>query len=144
MNTKYPINGRYTTLGDIIQEYGRYSALPDDKLDYWNHKITAPFVHFIYNDFPTDSQNAIRPYDIVWFDNVYSETEKENTGKRMKLIQSQDSSTYSFDRPITAQEVRIRSNIQKGAFEFRFIIPSTTSTDGKASATSVARKTLDG
>ena len=131
MNTKYPINGRYTTLGDIIQEYGRYSALPDDKLDYWNHKITAPFVHFIYNDFPTDSQNAIRPYDIVWFDNVYSETEKENTGKRMKLIQSQDSSTYSFDRPITAKEVKTRNNIQKGAFEFRFIIPSTTSTDGK-------------
>ena len=131
MNTKYPINGRYTTLGDIIQEYGRYSALPDDKLDYWNHKITAPFVHFIYNDFPTDSQNAIRPYDIVWFDDVYSETEKENTGKRMKLIQRQDSSTYSFDRPITAKEVKTRSNIQKGAFEFRFIIPSTTSTDGK-------------
>lgn len=131
MNTKYPINGRYTTLGDIIQEYGRYSALPDDKLDYWNHKITAPFVHFIYNDFPTDSQNAIRPYDIVWFDNVYSETEKENTGKRMKLIQRQDSSTYSFDRPITAKEVKTRNNIQKGAFEFRFIIPSTTSTDGK-------------
>ena len=131
MNTKYPINGRYTTLGDIIHEYGRYSALPDDKLEYWNHKITAPFVHFIYNDFPTDSQNAIRPYDIVWFDNVYSETEKENTGKRMKLIQSQDSSTYSFDRPITAKEVKIRSEIQKGAFEFRFIIPSTTSTDGK-------------
>ena len=131
MNTKYPINGRYTTLGDIIQEYGRYSALPDDKLDYWNHKITAPFVHFIYNDFHTDSQNAIRPYDIVWFDDVYSETEKENTGKRMKLIQRQDSSTYSFDRPITAKEVKIRSNIQKGAFEFRFIIPSTTSTDGK-------------
>ena len=131
MNTKYPINGRYTTLGDIIHEYGRYSALPDDKLTYWNHDITAPFVHFIYNDFPTDSQNAIRPYDIVWFDNVYSETEKENTGKRMKLIQSQDSSTYSFDRPITAKEVKIRSEIQKGAFEFRFIIPSTTKTDGK-------------
>ena len=131
MNTKYPINGRYTTLGDIIQEYGRYSALPEGKLEYWDHKITAPFVHFIYNDFPTDSQNAIRPYDIVWFDNVYSETEKENTGKRMKLIQSQDSSTYSFDRPITAKEVKTRSNIQKGAFEFRFIIPSTTSTDGK-------------
>lgn len=131
MNTKYPINGRYTTLGDIIQEYGRYSALPDNKLDYWNHKITAPFVHFIYNDFPTDSQNAIRPYDIVWFDDVYSETEKENTGKSMKLIQRQDSSTYSFDRPITAKEVKTRSNIQKGAFEFRFIIPSTTKTDGK-------------
>ena len=131
MNTKYPINGRYTTLGDIIHEYGRYSALPEDKLEYWDHKITAPFVHFIYNDFPTDSQNAIRPYDIVWFDNVYSETEKENTGKRMKLIQSQDSSTYSFDRPITAKEVKTRNNIQKGAFEFRFIIPSTTSTDGK-------------
>ena len=131
MNTKYPINGRYTTLGDIIQEYGRYSALPEGKLEYWDHKITAPFVHFIYNDFPTDSQNAIRPYDIVWFDNVYSETEKENTGKRMKLIQSQDSSTYSFDRPITAKEVKTRNNIQKGAFEFRFIIPSTTSTDGK-------------
>lgn len=131
MNTKYPINGRYTTLGDIIHEYGRYSALPEGKLEYWDHKITAPFVHFIYNDFPTDSQNAIRPYDIVWFDNVYSETEKENTGKRMKLIQSQDSSTYSFDRPITAKEVKTRSNIQKGAFEFRFIIPSTTSTDGK-------------
>lgn len=131
MNTKYPINGRYTTLGDIIHEYGRYSALPEDKLEYWDHKITAPFVHFIYNDFPTDSQNAIRPYDIVWFDDVYSETEKENTGKRMKLIQRQDSSTYSFDRPITAKEVKTRSNIQKGAFEFRFIIPSTTSTDGK-------------
>lgn len=131
MNTKYPINGRYTTLGDIIHEYGRYSALPEGKLEYWDHKITAPFVHFIYNDFPTDSQNAIRPYDIVWFDDVYSETEKENTGKRMKLIQRQDSSTYSFDRPITAKEVKTRNNIQKGAFEFRFIIPSTTSTDGK-------------
>ena len=55
MNTKYPINGRYTTLGDIIHEYGRYSALPEGKLEYWDHKITAPFVHFIYNDFPTDS-----------------------------------------------------------------------------------------
>ena len=29
MNTKFPINGRYTTLGDLIHEYGKYSNYPD-------------------------------------------------------------------------------------------------------------------
>ena len=30
MNTKYPLNGRYTSLGDIVQEYGKYSQWPSE------------------------------------------------------------------------------------------------------------------
>ena len=79
MNTKYPINGRYTTLADIIHEYGRYSDWPsfinDDNSStfYWGKNSKQPFIDLIFNS--GESDNGIIPYEIVWFDDVYSNIE---------------------------------------------------------------------
>jgi hypothetical protein len=36
MNTKYPINGRVTTLNDLVHEYGAFS--------YWPKTTVYPFI----------------------------------------------------------------------------------------------------
>ena len=44
MNTKFPINGRYTTLGDLIHEYAKYSSYPDaSKNTTYTGTSTEPF-----------------------------------------------------------------------------------------------------
>ena len=113
-----------------------YNILPSFRIAIQNRDALAFEIQQI-SELKTqllEMKEQLERYDSLYqniLGDSYQSPEKENTGKRMKLIQSQDSSTYSFDRPITAKEVKTRSNIQKGAFEFRFIIPSTTSTDGK-------------
>lgn len=92
MNTKYPTNGRYATLGDIVQEYRDYATV--DITD----SSTISLMEYI----------GEQPYELVWFDNVYSNTEKDNEGKSMKIIQDDSSSNY--DRYILASELQSNSN----------------------------------
>lgn len=142
MNTKFPINGRYTTLGDLIHEYAKYSSYPDASKNttytgvsddvsacfkdmyLWNYKEQSmPFVQLIYNGNPADEQKALYPYSVVWFDNVYGEHIDPKT-RRMQIIQTQDSSALNFDTPITADSIKNKDDIKNGKFMFRFIIPN--------------------
>ena len=73
-----------------------------------------------------------RPYEIVYFDNVYSTTERDNTGKQMKIIQQSDSVVFSDLYPggisgheyIKAGDVANPGNIIRGKFGFKFIVAS--------------------
>lgn len=101
MNTKYPINGRYTTLGDLVEDYAKYSSIKivksttshptyistkvkdtnyifftenkisnlKNKRDMYAYK-TMPFPKLIYSH--GISADADTPYELVWFDNIYS------------------------------------------------------------------------
>lgn len=134
MNTKFPINGRYTTLGDLIHEYGKYSNYPDtgyttdsgaifQNTNLWDTaNYPMPFVQLIYAGDPTNNQNGLYPYNVVWFDTVYG-NQVDSTTKRMKIVQEQDSSLLNFDTPVFADDIKNKDAIRTGRFKFRFIIP---------------------
>lgn len=96
MNTKYPTNGRYATLGDIVHEYRNYATV--ETIDSSGNTLTESLLDYIQD----------KPYELVWFDNVYSNTEKSEDGKSMKIIQHNSSSNY--DRYILANELQTNSD----------------------------------
>lgn len=146
MNTKYPINGRVATLNDIIHEYGASSTWPenssynffkDDNKETDDNKgkiISQPFQNLVFKD-ALDANNKFvgeRPYEIVYFDNVYSTTERDITGKHMKIIQLADSSVFTNKYPggisgheyIKAGDAANPANIISGMYGFKFIVAS--------------------
>ena len=137
MNTKYPINGRVTTLNDIVHEYGASSSWPKSTkytfLDTSNI-VSQPFQNLVFKD-TLDANNKFvgeRPYEIVYFDNVYSTTERDTTGKHMKIIQKNDSDVFSGLYPggisgheyIKAGDVANPLKIIEGKYGFKFIVAS--------------------
>ena len=137
MNTKYPINGRVATLNDIVHEYGASSSWPqtsDYKLFDTSNIVSQPFQNLVFKD-ALDANNKFvgeRPYEIVYFDNVYSTTERDATGKHMKIIQQSDSSVFTGLYPggisgheyIKAGDVANPGNIISGKYGFKFIVAS--------------------
>ena len=137
MNTKYPINGRVATLNDIVHEYGASSSWPKSTkytfLDTSNI-VSQPFQNLVFKD-TLDVNNKFvgeRPYEIVYFDNVYSTTERDTTGKHMKIIQKNDSDVFSGLYPggisgheyIKAGDVANPLKIIEGKYGFKFIVAS--------------------
>ena len=137
MNTKYPINGRVATLNDIVHEYGASSSWPKNTvypfIDTAN-MVSQPFQNLVFKD-SLDANNKFvgeRPYEIVYFDNVYSNTERDPTGKHMKIIQKSDSSVFTGLYPggisgheyIKAGDVANPGNIISGKYGFKFIVAS--------------------
>lgn len=137
MNTKYPINGRVTTLNDIVHEYGASSSWPKNTVYpfYDTSKIVSqPFQNLVFKD-ALDANNKFigeRPYEIVYFDNVYSTTERDTTGKHMKIIQKNDSDVFTGLYPggmsgheyIKAGDVANPLKIIEGKYGFKFIVAS--------------------
>lgn len=136
MNTKYPINGRVATLNDIVHEYGASSIWPkNSKYTLFDTSIMSqPFQNLVFKD-TLDANNKFvgeRPYEIVYFDNVYSTTERDTTGKQMKIIQQNDSAVFSDLYPggisgheyIKAGDVANPGNIIRGKYGFKFIVAS--------------------
>lgn len=136
MNTKYPINGRVATLNDIVHEYGASSIWPkNSKYTLFDTSIMSqPFQNLVFKDM-LDANNKFvgeRPYEIVYFDNVYSTTERDTTGKQMKIIQQNDSAVFSDLYPggisgheyIKAGDVANPGNIIRGKYGFKFIVAS--------------------
>lgn len=137
MNTKYPINGRVATLNDIVHEYGASSSWPqtsDYNLFDTSNIVSQPFQNLVFKD-ALDANNKFvgeRPYEIVYFDNVYSNTERDPTGKHMKIIQKCDSSVFTGLYPggisgheyIKAGDVANPGNIISGKYGFKFIVAS--------------------
>lgn len=137
MNTKYPINGRVATLNDIVHEYGASSSWPKsteypfiDSSDI----VSQPFQNLVFKD-ALDANNKFvgeRPYEIVYFDNVYSTTERDQSGKHMKIIQKNDSDVFSGLYPggmsgheyIKAGDVANPAKIIEGKYGFKFIVAS--------------------
>ena len=137
MNTKYPINGRVATLNDIVHEYGASSSWPKNTVYpfYDTSKIVSqPFQNLVFKD-ALDANNKFigeRPYEIVYFDNVYSTTERDTTGKHMKIIQKNDSDVFTGLYPggmsgheyIKAGDVANPLKIIEGKYGFKFIVAS--------------------
>lgn len=138
MNTKYPINGRVTTLNDLVHEYGASSSWPKNSeyplLMDTSKLVSQPFQNLVFKD-TLDANNKFvgeRPYEIVYFDNVYSTTERDTTGKHMKIIQKSDSSVFTDNYPggisgheyIKAGDVANPRNITSGKYGFKFIVAS--------------------
>ena len=137
MNTKYPINGRVATLNDIVHEYGASSSWPqtsDYNLFDTSNIVSQPFQNLVFKD-TLDANNKFvgeRPYEIVYFDNVYSTTERDPTGKHMKIIQNCDSSVFTGLYPggisgheyIKAGDVANPGKIISGKYGFKFIVAS--------------------
>ena len=137
MNTKYPINGRVATLNDLVHEYGAYSIWPKNskyKLFDTSKIMPQPFQNLVFKD-TLDANNKFvgkRPYEIVYFDNVYSTTERDTTGKQMKIVQKSDSAVFSDLYPggisgheyIKAGDVVNPGNIIIGKYGFKFIVAS--------------------
>lgn len=138
MNTKYPINGRVATLNDIVHEYGASSTWPKTTVykffDTPEKIVSQPFQSLVFKD-ALDANNKFvgeRPYEIVYFDNVYSNTERDTTGKQMKIIQESDSSVFTDNYPggisgheyIKAGDVANPGNIIRGKYGFKFIVAS--------------------
>lgn len=137
MNTKYPINGRVATLNDIVHEYGASSIWPKNSkytLFDTSKIMSQPFQNLVFKD-TLDANNKFvgeRPYEIVYFDNVYSTTERDTTGKQMKIIQQSDSAVFSDLYPggisgheyIKAGDVANPGNIIRGKYGFKFIVAS--------------------
>ena len=138
MNTKYPINGRVTTLNDLVHEYGASSSWPkttDYKfIDTPEKIVSQPFQNLVFKD-ALDANNKFvgeRPYEIVYFDNVYSNTERDPTGKHMKIIQKNDSDVFNGLYPggmsgheyIKAGDVANPLKIIEGKYGFKFIVAS--------------------
>ena len=147
MNTKYPLNGRYTSLGDIVQEYGKYSQwpseiskeIPDQDPDQENEEeqqqsdmflkktffwdgTSQPFIEFVYGT-EGQTEKAIYPYELVWFEDSYSRTKKDLNSNMYKLVQVQDVSDFSFGREIRAKYIANYEDNKKYGIPFRFIIP---------------------
>ena len=137
MNTKYPINGRVATLNDLVHEYGASSIWPKNStytLFDTSKIISQPFQNLVFKD-TLDANNKFvgkRPYEIVYFDNVYSTTERDTTGKQMKIVQKSDSAVFSDLYPggisgheyIKAGDVVNPGNIIIGKYGFKFIVAS--------------------
>lgn len=137
MNTKYPINGRVATLNDLVHEYGASSIWPKNStytLFDTSKIMSQPFQNLVFKD-TLDANNKFvgkRPYEIVYFDNVYSNTERDPTGKHMKIIQKCDSSVFTGLYPggisgheyIKAGDVANPGNIIRGKYGFKFIVAS--------------------
>lgn len=138
MNTKYPINGRVTTLNDLVHEYGTSSSWPKSTVykffDTSEKIVSQPFQNLVFKD-ALDANNKFvgeRPYEIVYFDNVYSNTERDSTGKHMKIIQKSDSSVFTDNYPggisgheyIKAGDVADPGKIISGKYGFKFIVAS--------------------
>lgn len=138
MNTKYPINGRVATLNDIVHEYGASSSWPKTTvypfIDTPEKIVSQPFQNLVFKD-ALDANNKFvgeRPYEIVYFDNVYSNTERDTTGKHMKIIQKRDSDVFSGLYPggmsgheyIKAGDVANPLKIIEGKYGFKFIVAS--------------------
>lgn len=138
MNTKYPINGRVTTLNDLVHEYGASSSWPKSTVykffDTSEKIVSQPFQNLVFKD-ALDANNKFvgeRPYEIVYFDNVYSNTERDPTGKHMKIIQKSDSDVFSGLYPggmsgheyIKAGDVANPVKIIEGKYGFKFIVAS--------------------
>ena len=137
MNTKYPINGRVATLNDIVHEYGASSSWPQTSkytLFDTSKLVSQPFQNLVFKD-ALDANNKFvgeRPYEIVYFDNVYSNTERDTTGKHMKIIQKRDSDVFSGLYPggmsgheyIKAGDVANPLKIIEGKYGFKFIVAS--------------------
>lgn len=137
MNTKYPINGRVATLNDLVHEYGASSIWPKNStytLFDTSKIMSQPFQNLVFKD-TLDANNKFvgkRPYEIVYFDNVYSTTERDTTGKQMKIIQKSDSGVFSDLYPggisgheyIKAGDVANPGNIIRGKYGFKFIVAS--------------------
>lgn len=134
MNTKYPLNGRVTTLADLVHEYGTYSGWVNNKypeLKTLNDNSAQPFQKLIFKDNLDSNNNFVAeiPYEVVYFDDIYSSTQKDNTGKHMKLIQQNDTSTFGIDTygwlgPSSYVKAGIVTNTKKikdGYFGFKFI-----------------------
>ena len=174
MNTKFPLNGRYTMLGDLVHEYASISTwpkniVPDDDIqqqpihnhteegdlqipdtplvagssnvlygedstgagipetNYWDIDKAQPFIRLVYDD--GNSASATYPYELVWFDNVYSNNKKSSDNKMMKILQSGDASIYGFGREIRAKEISDAKKIRQQGIPFRFVIPNQTGSD---------------
>lgn len=138
MNTKYPINGRVATLNDLVHEYGASSSWPKTTvypfIDTPEKIVSQPFQNLVFKD-ALDANNKFvgeRPYEIVYFDNVYSNTERDTTGKHMKIIQKNDSDVFSGLYPggmsgheyIKAGDVANPGKIIEGKYGFKFIVAS--------------------
>lgn len=138
MNTKYPLNGRIATLADLVHEYGPISGWVgntssyDTKYDLLsiNDSSTQPFQKLIFKDQLNNNKfSAEIPYEIVYFDNVYSTTQKDDSGKQMKIIQQNDTSAFgentygwlSGSSYVNAGIVSNPTNIKQGYFGFKFI-----------------------
>lgn len=131
MNTKYPTNGKYTTLVDLVHEYARYSSWPSiisangKQTYYWDKDKQMPFNELVFNG--GNSENGVQPYELVWFDDVYSNNEKDFSTNRMKIIQAGDSSTFSAGREVRALEIVNNTSLLTYGIPFRFVIGTTDS-----------------
>lgn len=133
-NTKYPLNGRYTTLGDLIHEYAISSVWPTniDSIgsEGWEVQLATPnqpFTKLIFTEVGQDEFEADYPYDVVWFENVYAQDIYDPDTKRRKIIQADDTYKFGFDRYIIASEIANSPTISVNGIPFRFILPDKIS-----------------
>jgi hypothetical protein len=91
-NSKFPLNGRYATLGDLVHEYALASPWPtnltgEDEDTYgWDINSQQPYISLVYTYLGNDEYDAKSPYELVWFGNVYSDTIYDPASKMHKLI----------------------------------------------------------
>ena len=140
-NSKYPLNGRYATLGDLVHEYALVSAWPTNKTndatpgsneftEGWiidETRTNQPFTQLIFNDIGDNEYEAELPYALVWFGNVYAQDIYDPGTKMRKLVQVDDTSIYGFDRYIIASKISNSPEVFNKGIEFRFIIPDKIS-----------------
>ena len=130
-NTKFPLNGRVATLGDLVHEYGLASSWPVNKTGIgefqgWSTLTGSPqpFRQLVFQDLGNDEYEAITPYEIVWFNNIYAQDKFDPLTKMRKIIQIGDTSVFGFDRYIIASQISNQENINSQGIEYRFIIPN--------------------
>lgn len=70
-----------------------------------------------------DEYEAIQPYELVWFGDIYEQNTYDPATKMRKLIQMGDASIYGFDHYITASSISNEEKIFRDGIPFRFIIP---------------------
>jgi len=87
-NSKFPLNGRYTTLGDLVHEYALSSIWPvnPDSSYGWDINDKQPFVKMVYTYLGNDEYEAKWPYELVWFGNIYSNDVYEPSTRMRKLL----------------------------------------------------------
>ena len=124
-NSKFPLNGRYTTLGDLVHEYALSSIWPvnPDSSYGWDINDKQPFIKMVYTYLGNDEYEAKWPYELVWFGNVYSNDVYEPSTRMRKLLQMNDSSVYGFDRYIIASKISDNATIAEKGIQFRYIVP---------------------
>lgn len=129
-NTKYPLNGRPATLGDLVHEFALASSWPSkiaeqNEYDGWSTNLDSmqPFQSLIFQNLGDYEYEAISPYELVWFGDIYDQDTYDPITKMRKLIQMGDTSVYGFDRYIIASKISDESEIFNNGIPFRFIIP---------------------